>query len=385
MAAASPISSNHQLADFLAALAGYYALESADPSKSNKEAETDKFRKETFERAAEQIRVYSSPITSGAQAKRVLHRIGESTVKEIDEFLSTGSSIRLRTLESKYQSMKQITDYFRSFYGIGPVKAQEYYRMGLRTWEDLWQRAPDLLPSTRLAIYWREHLVLRIPREEILQIRTRIESFLAPTQLQWEITGSFRRCEETSGDIDILVRAQSGVDITAAGIMSLFQAHGLIPTVEINGIMTPSILANGEVMASGIVRLDDHHPARRLDIKVIPSISYPYGLLHFTGSWAFNQLIRARAIEFGVTLNEYTLFSSAETSPGTWTYQVYLASNEESIFEQLGVTYLPPSQRTKEISHLTLIPPKPSQPIIFTGPKAGPAEIMKYLDSIHPS
>ncbi len=63
----------------------------------------------------------------------------------------------------------------------------------------------------------------------------------------------------------------------------------------------------GESKFMGVCRLDDESKVRRIDIRVMPSDQFPCALLYFTGSDMFNQRIRARALEMGYTLNEYTL------------------------------------------------------------------------------
>ena len=183
---------NKELADFLELVAGYHTMAG------------EKYKASAFSKAAAQIRDYPTAIISGAQARRDLRGIGASTETEIDEFLVHGTSNRLRELETRFADRKEIIDYFRSFYGIGPVKAIDYYNQGFRTLEDLWTRAP-LVDSSRMAIMWREHLSLRIEREEMDRIHTRLGTILNPYGLRWNLAGSYRRGEASSGDIDILI------------------------------------------------------------------------------------------------------------------------------------------------------------------------------------
>jgi DNA polymerase/3'-5' exonuclease PolX len=42
----------------------------------------------------------------------------------------------------------------------------------------------------------------------------------------------------------------------------------------------------------GICKLDDKHPARRIDIKAYPLDQYGFALLYFTGSGNFNRSMR---------------------------------------------------------------------------------------------
>jgi len=57
----------------------------------------------------------------------------------------------------------------------------------------------------------------------------------------------------------------------------------------------------------GVCRLDNSHPARRLDIRLTPHDQYFCSVLYFTGSDEFNREMRAHALSQGFTLSEYSL------------------------------------------------------------------------------
>lgn len=97
----------------------------------------------------------------------------------------------------------------------------------------------------------------------------------------------------------------------------------------------------------GIVKIDDQHNGHRIDIRLVDSIAYAAALMYFTGSQRFNILMRQRAIEFGLTLNEYGLFNQYN--------QPQPITSEEDIFRILRVQYLPPVERTKTLAALTFI------------------------------
>lgn len=329
------IDKNKELADFLDLLAGYYVMDKSNPSNA--------YRAKTFTNASTQIRNHPTAIVTGFQARQELSRIGEGTEQEINEFLSTGSSQRLREVEARFAERKAIIDYFRSFHGIGPVKAMEYYNREFRTWEDLWVKAP-ITDATRIAIYWQNHLKLRIERSEMDLINARIASILNPYGIKWSIAGSYRRGEPSSGDIDILIESRPDLDMFGMAYL----LKDLIPIVNINGVDRPSILSQGPLVMMGVLRLDEQHKAHRFDVKFIKPLSYSYALMHFTGSVTYNVLMRRRAIEIGLTLNEYILYRKSGS-----TYIIYPASNEMDICQWLGVQYLEPFERTRALTHLT--------------------------------
>lgn len=315
-----PLSRNRDLAEMLALIANYYTMAK------------DTYRAKAFTNAAAKIADYQTPILSGAQARRDLTGIGDSIEEAIDQYIATGTIRRLQELEGKLQEQRQVIDYFRSFYGIGPVTAVKFYNQGLRTLEDLWFKA-DLTNAQKIGIIWRDHINLRIPRDEMNLINDKIGSILNPYGIKWTIAGSYRREETSSGDIDVLV--ESRPDLNMAGLITL-----------LNPIL-PAELAQGPTTYRGMVRLDDKHNGHRIDIRLIDKQAWPAALMYFTGSQRFNILMRQRAIELGLTLNEYGLYDN--------TARQLPANTEDDIFNHLKVVPIPPVQRTKTLNSLTFI------------------------------
>ena len=95
----------------------------------------------------------------------------------------------------------------------------------------------------------------------------------------------------------------------------------------------------------GIVRLSDQYNGHRIDIRLIEPQSYAAALMYFTGSQRFNILMRQRAIALRLTLNEYGLFSIDNNSP-------YPINSEEDTFRALGVRYMSPRERTRDMRSL---------------------------------
>lgn len=313
---AEEISPNKALADSLALTASYYSMK------------LDTNRSRTFYNAS--TKISSAPlITKGSQAKS-LGGIGDSVEQYIDQFLKTGYPDRLRDLELEFKDRKQIIDYFRTFFGIGPVKAVKMYNEGLRTLEDIWFHG-NLTEAQKLGIMWRDHINLRIPREEIVLIEKTLSSHLS--DLRWNITGSYRRGESDSGDIDILISDTPG--ITMDSIISRLSPY------------LPATFAKGQSKFLGMFRLNSQYNGHRIDILLVNPSQYGSALMYFTGSQRFNILMRNRAIEFGYTLNEFGLFDQNNALIPT--------ESEEDIFNILGVSYLSPEERTRTLTSLPIL------------------------------
>lgn len=334
------ISDNKGLADYLYEIAGYYMILQ------------DEYRTKAFTNAADGVAKCEIPIVSGKHAKSVIPRgIGASNMEEIDIFLSGRTSTRFSELESKCTAQKKILDYFRGFYGVGPVTALRFYNAGFRTREDLEFKA-KLNDKQKLGLKWHDDIVQRIPRDEIGKIRDHLAPILDSLNTRWEIAGSYRRGEETSGDVDVIVEGNSN-KISLADI------------VESLGDLLPDHLALGNTKYMGIFRLPSCHGetqvGRRIDIRLVDSTSYPFALLYFTGSQKFNILCRQRAIELGYRLNEYGLYKnsqpnsrskSAKQTQDNTVISLHAVS-EADIFRLLQIEYIEPTQRNRDMDTLT--------------------------------
>jgi len=140
------------------------------------------------------------------------------------------------------------------------------------------------------------------------------------------ICGSYRRGEQDSGDIDCLIKGSSTVNLIT--ILSALNKTGIIV----------GNLALGSAKYMGICRLSPKHCARRIDLMIIAEESWPYATLYFTGSKGLNVQMRTKALELGMSMNEYGMTDSEGDN--------FEAKTEQDIFHKLGMKYLEPTQRS---------------------------------------
>ncbi len=129
-------------------------------------------------------------------------------------------------------------------------------------------------------------------------------------------TGSYRRCRETIGDIDILVGAEDGTLV-----MDRFAEYDSVEEV----------IARGETKSA--VRLRN---GLQVDLRAIPPESFGAGLQYFTGSQAHNVQIRSLARKHGLKVNEYGVFRGDEKIAG---------EVEEDVYAVLGIPFVEPELR----------------------------------------
>lgn len=300
-------------------------------------------RSYSFKRASGNISNFPENIISGEQVRSQVANIGPSTVKIIDEFLRIGRISKITELREQTgraneennpqqsRERQETIDYFLTFHGIGRVKAEELYNLGLRSLEDIWNRG-NLREATKTYIIWREHMELRIPREEMDIINSAIAQLLSPYGINWIMAGSYRRGEPSSGDVDIL--------IVETPQFSIVEARQTLLSIM------PAILEGGnpgDIIIRGILRLGPDYNGHRIDIHMTTPQSYIFALLYFTGSGPVNELMRSQAKELGMRLNEKGL------QKGMLSINV---NSEEDIFRILHLKYLSPEQRTKLVTSL---------------------------------
>jgi DNA polymerase (family 10) len=130
------------------------------------------------------------------------------------------------------------------------------------------------------------------------------------------VAGSYRRREETVGDLDILATGDDG-----AGIIQRF--------VEYEDV--DEIVSQGETRSTVLLR-----SGLQVDLRVVASESYGAALLYFTGSKAHNIKLRNMALDRGWKINEYGVFEGQDRIAG---------ESEEEIYALFDLPLIPPELR----------------------------------------
>ncbi|PIQ78044.1 DNA polymerase III [Candidatus Peregrinibacteria bacterium CG11_big_fil_rev_8_21_14_0_20_46_8] len=131
--------------------------------------------------------------------------------------------------------------------------------------------------------------------------------------------GSFRRAEETVGDIDLLA---SGDMNKSKKIMKCFRD---LPLVE-------RVLVSGETKTS-IVTKD----GLQVDLRLVAPDEFGSALQYFTGSKQHNVALRTIAKARGMKLSEYGFFKGEKR---------VASKTEEECYASLNMQYIPPELRT---------------------------------------
>ena len=178
-----------------------------------------------------------------------------------------------------------------------------------------------------------QDIQLRIPRVEMEGHNQFISDLLhhASIDVRCEITGSYRRKNATSGDIDILV--------TSAGDNYISKYRFFVDEL-IRRNYVSDVLAYGDNKFMGMCILPGCTNHRRIDIIVTKPEQYYFELLYFTGNDEFNKEMRSYSLELGFSLSQY-----AFTDVKTKSIVDRSFKSEHDIFNFLGLKYIEPENR----------------------------------------
>jgi len=130
------------------------------------------------------------------------------------------------------------------------------------------------------------------------------------------VAGSYRRCQETVGDIDIVATAVKGPPVA-----DWFTHYPEVARVA----------AAGDTRATAVLR-----SGLQVDLRIVPAQSYGAALHYFTGSKAHNIAIRRLGQERGLKINEYGVFRGRRRLAG---------ETESEIYNSVGLPFIAPELR----------------------------------------
>uniref|UniRef100_A0A6C0I8D9 DNA polymerase beta n=1 Tax=viral metagenome TaxID=1070528 RepID=A0A6C0I8D9_9ZZZZ len=284
------------------------------------------FRARAYQKAQETIMSYPENITNPSQLKG-LPGIGDTIMEKLNEYVQTGT---LAVLEREKTNPVNI---LADVYGIGPKKAKELVEKGITTIEQLRDRQDELLNDIqKVGLKYYEQILERIPRSEIEEYKQIFNSaFSKDPNSKFEIVGSYRRGSEASGDIDVIITSSS------ATVYKSFIDELIKQKVIIN------VLSRGLSKTLVIAKLPGNRVARRVDFLYSPPEEFAFAILYFTGSKAFNTVMRQKAVDQGYTLNEHGISLMENKIKGQKIDQPF--ENEKAIFDFLKLEYKTPIER----------------------------------------
>lgn len=294
----------------------------------------NQFRVRSYRNAAQTIAGLSgnvSDMVSQGEDLTELPGIGKDLAGKIREIVKTGTLRQLAELEEEVapdlRTLLQLSN-------LGPKRVHTINQeLGVRTVEDL-EEAAKQHKIQKLEGFGEktEQKIL----DEIKRYRQRggeqkrflwveaeeiTEPLVAYLKQAGEVdkivaAGSYRRRQETVGDLDILATCGK-----SGPVMERFVSYEDVQRVVSRGKTRSTV-----VLRSGL----------QVDLRVVPEESYGAALHYFTGSKAHNVAIRTRGVDRGLKINEYGVFRNDERVGGR---------AEQEVYDQVKLPYIQPELR----------------------------------------
>ncbi|MTI87716.1 MAG: DNA polymerase/3'-5' exonuclease PolX [Balneolaceae bacterium] len=300
----------------------------------------NRFKVIAFDKAAQTLEGLGEDINNYIEERSLtdIKGIGKSIAEDIYALAETGS---MPVLESFREKVPEGLIEWLDISGLGPKNAYKIHKeLGISTIAELKEKLEDgsvaglsglgkkSAEKIMKSIEWKEKFDERCRLDQAKEIASVIYESLKDQEgvQQIEVAGSYRRGLETIGDIDILIAAE---EEHISHLFEVFTTHERVT----------EILGKGDTKSS--VRTAE---GRQVDLRIVSPDEFPAALMYFTGSKEHNVVLRQRARDRGMSLNEYGLFK-LNNDGDTDFDQAVAFSSEEDIYEKLDLHFVPPELR----------------------------------------
>ena len=255
--------------------------------------------------------------------------LGKDLADKIATLCATG---KLAMLEELQGQVPQSALMLLRIPGMGPKKAAQLFNeLKVSTLDELRAacEAQQVRKLKGFAAKTEEAILAGISLAETINVRMNwadadkfagaVRQWMSQCPLvdQLEVAGSYRRGKETIGDLDFLAVSSQG-----EAVMDHFAAFADVETVIGRGPTKISIRLTGGL---------------QVDMRVVPAESFGAALQYFTGSKAHNIVVRGRAKDRGLKINEYGVFRVKGKQE-----KMIAGSTEQHVYATLDLPWIPP-------------------------------------------
>jgi DNA polymerase (family 10) len=311
---------NEDIAKVFDEMADLLDIENANP-----------FRVRAYRNAARNIRgmghELEQMLANGSDLTK-LPGIGTSLAAKIEEIVASG---HVKALDQLHKEVPASLEDLLHIPGLGPKRVRALYQdLNIKTLKQLehaarqgqLQQLPGFGAKTEQrileTIQTHPESDKRFLHHTAHHYADPLVAYLSkvPGVLQVVVAGSYRRGQETVGDLDILVTAKGD-----SPVMQKFTDYDEVTEVVSKGGTRATVF-----LRSGL----------QVDLRVVALESFGAALHYFTGNKAHNIQIRKLAQQRGLKINEYGVFKGDKRISG---------KTEASIFKAVGLPYIPPELR----------------------------------------
>jgi DNA polymerase (family X) len=295
------------------------------------------FKTRAYGNAARAIENLSEPLERIVAEKRLgeIKGIGAALEQKVTELVETG---KLKYYEELKGSIPPGLALMLEIPGMGPKKVKALHdKLGIETVEQL-EAASKSSKVAELAGFGEktaQNICEGIERRRMYASKHLLSDALRaaeplleclrghPAVVRCSPAGSLRRHKEVIGDIDLLASSKK-----PAEVIEFFCSQPSVIKVTAKGETKASVILEGGIQS---------------DLRVVSDAEYPFALMYFTGNKEHNIVMRQRAIQRGLRLNEYGLFRSKEETRDP--KLLVACKTEQDIFEKLDLPFVEPELR----------------------------------------
>lgn len=260
--------------------------------------------------------------------------IGRGILDKITEFVCQGKITELDKL--RQNKIVKASRELSGIIGVGPATVKEWVSKKILSLADLRRAVAKgkvkLTHAQQLGLKYYADLNTRIPRAEVAALGEMVRQRLAqcgPTGLRFEISGSYRRGADTSGDIDIIITTERHDPALLSNFAAALESDPNFVDITSQGEQRITFLYKSPAKV------------RQIDVLYIAPESYWAAVCYFTGSGAFNTYLRGQAKKRNLRLNQNGLYRIGALGK----LELIPVSSEQEIFEHIGVRWIPPTER----------------------------------------
>jgi DNA polymerase (family 10) len=311
---------NKDIADIFYKLADLLDIQGANP-----------FRIRAYRNAARTVSGLPRNVSDMIENDRDLTElsgIGRDLAGKIKEIVDTGTLAQLEKTEKKTPAE---LNHLMKIDTLGPKRVKALHQaLDIKNLDDLKEAAENNRIQTVEGFGRKtEQRILENLKQDtaaekrikLLEAEQRVEPLLQYLEKTKDIkevivAGSYRRRQETVGDLDILVTCKED-----ARVMDRFVDYEDVEKVVSKGDTRSTV-----ILRSGL----------QVDLRVLPQVSYGAALHYFTGSKSHNIAVRKIAGQKRFKINEYGVFRGDNRVAG---------KTEQEVFEKVGLPYIEPELR----------------------------------------
>ncbi|HXF09723.1 MAG TPA: DNA polymerase/3'-5' exonuclease PolX [Desulfuromonadaceae bacterium] len=295
------------------------------------------FKTRAYGNAARAIENLSEPLERIVAEKRLgeVKGIGAAIEQKVTELVETG---KLKYYDELKASIPPGLALMLQIPGMGPKKVKTLHdKLGIETVEQL-EAACKSGKVAELAGFGEKtalNICEGIERRRLYASKHLLSDALRaaeplldclrehPAVIRCSAAGSLRRHKEVIGDVDLLASSRK-----PAEVIEFFCSQPSVIKVTAKGETKASVILEGGIQS---------------DLRVVSDAEYPFALMYFTGSKDHNIVMRQRAIQRGLRLNEYGLFRSKEETRDP--KLLVACKSEQEIFQKLDLPFIEPELR----------------------------------------